>query len=727
MLLIFFYATINVKLRRYNIKKFKFIDLFSGIGGFRLALEKIGGECVFSSEIDEHACKMYKANFGDNPYCDITKLNPKKIPDFDILCAGFPCQAFSICGKQKGFIDDTRGTLFFDIVRILQEKKPKVFILENVKNLTTHDKGKTLSVMIDTLNKLDYTVNYKVLNAKEFGVPQNRERIILVGNKDGIYFDFEKLKVTPSKPMYEYLDKKGDFEYLDSTEYTILDKNLIKLQPESGLKFVGYRNKPIRRNGVRPNTEHLSRVHRQINRIYSSDGMHPTIAAQEKSGRYFIYNNNKVRKLTINECYRFFGFPENFIKIGNDSQLYERIGNSVCVYMIQAVAQEVINQIFDNKGVDTMNPFEFLEKVYQNAMNINSFAKIELSEIQKKRIEIIVNYEESNKGVYTALVSSLTYKCLNPKQDVRYHKVELPNGYSGRSFDTKYTTPFMKEKRFLGAMKESGWLTRSIEQAHAFDKNFPGKINKSDLKNTFLEIFEDVEENGASAKNYLLGIFYLSIQEKKRKTVKIVNPVEKESNIPIQDIIEMLHNHFYYKYTSRGASILPVIAFYSIYQCMIKHFDRFKDKRLDILSSHNSCDKSSKETGDIVVRNNEDNSIYEVLEIKFDICPNKLMVQDAYDKFKEMGSVQRYYILSTKKINTDTEKNNIDMFIKKVYSEHGCQIIINGIFDTLKYYLRLLANTDEFLKYYTSNLQENTELDFEHKIAWNRIVESYNF
>ena len=706
---------------------FKFIDLFAGIGGFRLALESIGGKCVYSSEIDEHACKMYEANFNENPYSDITKVNPKDLPEFDVLCGGFPCQAFSICGKQKGFIDDTRGTLFFDIVRILQEKNPPAFILENVKNLTTHDKGKTLSIMMDTLNKLGYTVNYQVLNAKDFGVPQNRERIILVGNKKGIHFDFDKVVKTESKPMKEYLDKKGKFEYLDKKDYTIIEDKYVKTQPQSGLRFIGYRNKPIRKAGVRPNTEHLSRVHRQINRIYSSDGMHPTIASQEMNGRYFIYDNGKVRKLTINECYRFFGFPENFKKIGKDTQLYERIGNSVCVNMIREVGKEVINQILNEKEEsETMNPFEFLEKTYQTAMNLNSINELELSERQIRNIETIVNYEESNKGVYTALVSSLTYKCLNPNQDVRYHKIELKNGYSGRSFDTKFVTPFMKEKRFLGAMKESGWLTRSIEQAHPFNKDFPGKINHADLKSTFLDIFEDIEEKGASAEEYLKGIFYQSIQEKKRKTITIINPVDKESNIPIQDIIKLLKEHFYYKYSTRGASILPVVAFYSIYQCMIKYFDRFKGKQLDELGSHNSCDRSSKETGDIVVRNKEDNSIYEVLEIKFDIVPNKLMVQDAYDKFKDRDSVQRYYILSTKHVTDETEQEKINDFIKKVYSEHGCQIIINGVFDSLKYYLRLLTNTDEFLKYYTDNLQKNTELDFEHKIAWNRIVEKYN-
>lgn len=325
---------------------FKFIDLFAGIGGFRLGLERIGGECVFSAEINSHACKMYEANFGENPYCDITKLNSKDIPDFDILCAGFPCQPFSISGKQLGFADETRGTLFFDILRIVQEKKPKVLFLENVKNLAIHDKGRTLQVIVNCLTSLGYNVKYRILNAKDFGVPQNRERIIIVGNSMGIDFDFDKIIKTVSKPMKNYLDDKEDFKYLDESEYTIIDDDFIKTQKNTGLKFVGYRNKPMRKNGVRPNTEHLSRVHRQVNRIYSSDGMHPTISSQEKEGRYFIYHQEKVRKLTIDECYRFFGFPDDFKKVGKHSLLYERIGNSVCVNMIEAIGKEIINQLY---------------------------------------------------------------------------------------------------------------------------------------------------------------------------------------------------------------------------------------------------------------------------------------------------------------------------------------------------------------------------------------------
>ena len=227
-------------------KKLKFIDLFSGIGGFRLGMESIGAECVFSSEIDSHAIEMYKENFGEDSDRDITKVKTNIIPNFDILCAGFPCQAFSISGKQKGFEDITRGTLFFDICRILKEKKPKVFVLENVQNLEKHDKGNTLYVMINSLNQLGYAVSYEVLNAKNFGVPQNRERIVIVGNREGKIFDFSKLKENPTVSMLNFLDKEADFEYLNEDEYTLIDKKYIKKQKKSGLIFVGYRNKKIR-------------------------------------------------------------------------------------------------------------------------------------------------------------------------------------------------------------------------------------------------------------------------------------------------------------------------------------------------------------------------------------------------------------------------------------------------------------------------------------------------
>ena len=699
-------------------KKLKFIDLFAGIGGFRLGFEDAGCKCVFSSEIDEHACEMYELNFGENPKCDITKLNIKDIPDFDILCAGFPCQAFSICGKQKGFYDETRGTLFFDICRIIEEKRPKTFILENVSNLEKHDSGRTLTVMLSVLSELGYTVVYKVLNARNFGVPQNRERIIIVGNIDGRIFDFTKLKMNTVETMKPFLDKAADFEILPRDSYTILEDSLIKKQMKSGLIFCGYRNKKIRTVGVRPGTEHLSRVHKQPNRIYSSSGIHPTLASQESSGRYFIKVGDMVRKLTMDECFRFMGFPENYKKIGSTANLYARIGNSICVNMVKAVAEEIVNQFFI-EGEVMDRETKFLEEKYNEAEQISKLEDIGLTDIQIKMVKTVVDKEETFKGVFTVLLTSLVYKSLHPEQDVRRHQANMVNGYSGRSFDTKYITPFMKQKRFLGAMKESGWLTRSLEQNIPYGLDFPGKIQNKNIKAAFLNILNDVEENGADSEKYVIAMMAYSIKCKKDKTVILVNPIEKETSLTINDIMESLRKHFYFQYKSRGASILPVVALYSIYQCIIEELKRFNGMTLDKLASHNSCDRSSGETGDIVVRNAADNSIYEVVEVKFDIPVNAIMVEDAYKKISERP-VQRYYLLSTV-VPSEEERVAIDEMICKIREEHGCQIIVNGVFPTLKYYLRLLDNTDVFVEKYVKNLSDNTEINFEHKIAWNKV------
>lgn len=695
----------------------KFIDLFAGIGGFRLGFESAGCECVFSSEIDEHACEMYELNFGDNPKCDITQLDLSNVPDFDILCAGFPCQAFSICGKQKGFYDETRGTLFFDICRILEAKKPKAFVLENVFNLEKHDSGRTLTVMLSALSELGYTVVYKVLNARDFGVPQNRDRIIIVGNRDGLAFDYTKLKTNTVETMKPFLDKTGDFEILPPDSYTILDKTLVKKQPKSGLMFCGYRNKKIRTVGVRLGTEHLSRVHKQPNRIYDAEGVHPTLASQESSGRYFIKDGDVVRKLTMNECFRFMGFPETYKKVGGTAQLYARIGNSICVNMVKAVATEVVNQFFGGEKVMDRET-KFLEDKYNEAEKVTNLEDTGLSATQIKWVKTVVDKEETFKGVFTVLLTSLVYKCLHPKQDVRRHQANMENGYSGRSFDTKYVTPFMKQKRFLGAMKESGWLTRSLEQNIPYNLDFPGKIQNKEVKASFLNILHDVEENGADPEKYVVAIMSYSIKCKKGKTVILVNPIEKETSLTINEIMTSLHDHFYFPYKSRGASILPVVALYSVYQCITEELKRFNGKSLDKLASHNSCDRSSGETGDIVVRNDVDSSIYEVVEVKFDIPINAIMIEDAYKKISEKP-VQRYYLLSTVVPNED-ERVAIDKMICKIREEHGCQIIVNGVFPTLKYYLRLLDNTDIFMERYVKNLSDNAEINFEHKIAWNK-------
>lgn len=323
-------------------KMSNFIDLFCGVGGIRMGMERAGFKCIFSSDINEECQKTYQENFHELPKGDIANIGVAEIPEHDILCAGFPCQPFSISGKQKGF-SDTRGTMFFEICRIIQSKKPKVVFLENVKHLVYHDHGNTLKTIISQLEQLGYVVNYKVLNASDFGVPQNRERIIIIGSLDGTKFDFDKIKKQPRKVLKDFLDAQGEFEYLDKSEYTLIDNP--KVQP-SGLIFAGHRNKSIRKVGVRPGTENLSRVHKQPNRIYSVKGIHPTLPSQETSGRFFILTeDNRVRKLTIDECWRIMGFPENYIKVSATGEQYKQLGNSVCVPMIEEVAVQIKEQM----------------------------------------------------------------------------------------------------------------------------------------------------------------------------------------------------------------------------------------------------------------------------------------------------------------------------------------------------------------------------------------------
>lgn len=321
----------------------RFVDLFSGIGGFHIGFQNSGNQCVFSCEIDKACKEVYYDNYNEIPFDDIKQLNPHDMPDFEILLAGFPCQPFSICGFRRGF-EDTRGTLFFDICRIIECKYPDVIVLENVKYLIYHDHGRTLSTIIRTLNDFGYKVSYELLNAKDFGVPQNRERIFIICFKDK-YFNFSELRTKPIPKLRDFLDKEGNFEILPGEEYTLI-ANPVK-QPKTGLIFVGYRNKNTFKRGIRPNTQHLSRVHHQPNRIYSVDGIHPTIPSQETAGRFFIYfpELSIVRKLTISECYRLMGFPEDFKKYPINGTNYLQVGNSVCIPLVEELARSINIQL----------------------------------------------------------------------------------------------------------------------------------------------------------------------------------------------------------------------------------------------------------------------------------------------------------------------------------------------------------------------------------------------
>lgn len=226
----------------------------------------------------------------------------------------------------------------------IENKKPKIVLLENVKHLVHHDNGNTLKVIIKSLESLNYFVSWKILNAKDFGLAQNRERIIIVASKDGA-FDFSKIETTPSKTIRDILDNHTFSNEKMIDGYTLLDESLWKKQ-KSGMIFCGYLNKNMRQKGVLPNTEHLSRVHKQPNRIYHIDGTHPTLSSQETTGRYFISDGKQVRKLTIDECYRLQGFNKDFKRNASLSASYSQIGNSVAVPMIEAVYKQIVSQFF---------------------------------------------------------------------------------------------------------------------------------------------------------------------------------------------------------------------------------------------------------------------------------------------------------------------------------------------------------------------------------------------
>ncbi len=299
-------------------QKKKFIDLFAGIGGIRLPFDELGYECVFSSEWDKKACETYYANFGEQPSGDITQIDEKDIPKFDICLAGFPCQAFSIMGKMQGFAD-TRGTMFFEIERILKYHMPEAVLLENVKQLTTHDKGRTFDTIIKHLEALGYTVNYKVLNALDFGLPQKRERIIIVGfldkNKAAQFnFDFRKKKYSLDDILED--DAAVDKSYFASD--TIRKKRAAS--------------------------------------VVGKDVFYPSVWHENKSGNISVldyscalrtgasYNYllvNGTRRFTSRELLRLQGFPDSYKIVVSNQEIRRQTGNSVAVPMIRMVAKKI--------------------------------------------------------------------------------------------------------------------------------------------------------------------------------------------------------------------------------------------------------------------------------------------------------------------------------------------------------------------------------------------------
>lgn len=319
---------------KMNDYQFTFIDLFAGIGGMRIAFERAGGHCVYSNEWNKYSQMTYFANFGEQPEGDITQVSAFSIPDHDILVAGFPCQPFSIAGVSKknslglatGFEDKTQGTLFFDVCRILKEKRPKAFMLENVKNLCSHDKGRTFKIILESLNELDYSTFYAVLDGQNY-VPQHRERIIIVGfdrKKYGknIKFDFKLTPKYPKPVMRDILEESVDKKYTLSDKLWTYLQNYAAKHKAAGNGF-GY--------GIAP----LDGISRTISARYYKDGSEILI---EQNGK-------NPRRLTPRECARLQGFPDDFKIPVSDTQAYKQFGNSVVVPLIENVAKLIVKKL----------------------------------------------------------------------------------------------------------------------------------------------------------------------------------------------------------------------------------------------------------------------------------------------------------------------------------------------------------------------------------------------
>ena len=303
--------------------KFTFIDLFAGIGGIRLGYQFNGGRCVFSSEWDKDAAKTYYYNFGERPYGDIQKIDPKTIPDFDVLLAGFPCQPFSIIGDKEGFKHETQGTLFFNIEKILLEKRPKAFMLENVRNLTAHDNGRTFKVILAHLKNAGYDVHYKVLNALDYGVPQKRERIIICGFRKKVDFEF------PLPIPREERRTVADIIDVDAEQ----DKSLFVRPSIRKSRLERLKDKKF----PRPYISHEN--------VAGSITPHTFSCALRAgaSANYILINDE--RRPSAREMLRIQGFPDEFKIVVPYSQIKHQTGNSVAVPVIRAVAREVVSHL----------------------------------------------------------------------------------------------------------------------------------------------------------------------------------------------------------------------------------------------------------------------------------------------------------------------------------------------------------------------------------------------
>ena len=364
-----------------------------------------------------------------------------------------------------------------------------------------------------------------------------------------------------------------------------------------------------------------------------------------------------------------------------------------------------------------MNQRMILENIYEESFNEYSSGNFNssLNDDVQNMILVLAKNAESSKAAVTVIITLMVQKIFNPNQDIRYHQAQLENGFSGRRIDTEFITPFLKEVKFP-AMAESGWMTHSLAEPYPYDLNYQGKIRPKEQRNAFLNIIDYVQTKNTEPKEVLKFLFKNLIR--KRDEIASIE-LAKPQNFSISKIIDILHRHFTFKYSSQGGARLPVLAIFAAYECMMNEVARFNDKFLCPLEHHGSADLQSGRIGDIDV-NYADNTAFEGVEIKHERIISPQLVMDAYEKFKGYKT-DRYYLLTTADMSK-ADWEQIENKIIHISQIHGCEVIVNGVYTTLKYYLRLLSNKADFIDKYVELLKSDDTIKYEHKITWNNII-----
>lgn len=335
---------------------------------------------------------------------------------------------------------------------------------------------------------------------------------------------------------------------------------------------------------------------------------------------------------------------------------------------------------------------------------------ISIPEKLKEWLNVIASHRESNKGVLTILITLLLKKKTDPLQDIRNHQDKMPAGFSARTFDTKYVTPFLRANNFPYMASGSGALTRSLEQSVPFDRDYPGAISPKEVKNAFLSTIDSVQSGRVDPEPLMIYLLGELVKYRDRDS-KILLP--KPTNLSIKDVVEKLHLHFS---ACQKAAQLPQLAIYAVYIILIQEVKRYRGCELCELQPLQSADRKSRLLGDLQI--NKGGSPFEVVEIKHNISLTAEIVDDCYQKLRNT-QLDTYYLLSTNESLHDPE--SISKKIIEIYKNHGCQLIVNGVLNTLRYYLRLLSNHNFFLKHYVELIER--EGDYSTKMAWNSVCE----